>query len=633
MLRAMIRLGLAAVFVTVLIVPALGQTPQEHEQHHPAAPSTPPPPPAQPEMPNAPTDAGQQGMGAMMGQGMGIPPPQALYPSLMDVPELTPERRAELERLAGERMIAGSALMSAALERLTAATQRGDRAAMQEATAQVREGLAQFESGLATQRAVAEGRAPRDIALEWFRREMNLTPLETAPGAHGLFGLSWFHYISMFILASFAVTTIWMHFHRMRRAEALLTALASAPTHSGPSAAPAPPAAPPADAPPAAPSSSSVAGQPGDRWIGRLRVGGILSETPDVKTFRLVDRGGGPVSFTYEPGQFLTITATIDGKAIKRSYTIASPPTRRDHVEITVKREPFGLMSQFLHDHVREGDELSIAAPGGYFTFTGREADSIVLIGGGVGITPLMSAIRHVTDSQWPGDIFLLYSCKTPADVIFREELEALSRRHANMHVTVTISRGDGAPPAYQRGRLSPLLLSRTIPNLSSQRIHLCGPPAMMEAARQMLQELGVPRGQVKTENFGTATRSPAAVAVRPMPAVAAPVPPRRGSVADIQAPPPAVSVDTAPLPTITFARSRKAMPAPVGATVLDVAELIGVEIDSACRSGTCGTCKVKLTSGGVTMAVEEALEPQDKAQHLILACQAKPTEAVVVEA
>ena len=245
MLRAMIRLGLAAVVVIVLIVPALGQTPQEHEQHHPKAPS---PPPAQPAMPNAPNDAGQQGKGGMMGQGMGAPPPQALYPSLMEVPELTSERRAEFERAAGERMIAGSALMSAALERLTTATQSGDYAAMQEATAQMREGQAQFESGLATRRALAEGRAPRDVALDWFRREMNLTALESAPGQHGLFGLSWFHYISMFILITFAATMLWMYFHKMRRAEALLTALASGRAVPSASSSPRATSAPPSPA-------------------------------------------------------------------------------------------------------------------------------------------------------------------------------------------------------------------------------------------------------------------------------------------------------------------------------------------------------------------------------------------------
>ena len=100
--------------------------------------------------------------------------------------------------------------MTAAFDRLTAATQRGDALGMQRAAVEAREGLARFESGLALRRAVREGRAPRDVALAWFRRELGLVPLADAPAPHGLFGLSWFHYVTMFILGAFAVATLAM---------------------------------------------------------------------------------------------------------------------------------------------------------------------------------------------------------------------------------------------------------------------------------------------------------------------------------------------------------------------------------------------------------------------------------------
>ena len=151
----------------------------------------------------------------------------------------------------------------------------------------------------------------------------------------------------------------------------------------------------------------------------------------------------------------------------------------------------------------------------------------------------------------------------------------------------------------------------------------------MIDAVKQMLAELGVPAGQIKTENFGTDTRSPAAVAARgvppPSPDAAPAALPGDISVAAMQR--------AEAVPSITFARSRKMAPAILDKTVLDVAELAGVDIDSACRSGTCGSCKVPLQIGHVTMEVEDALEPEDRAQHLILACQAKPVGDIVVEA
>lgn len=154
-------------------------------------------------------------------------PPKELYPSLMDLPNLSSERRFEIERLAHERMEAGRASMSAASERLSSASVREDYAAMQEASAQLREALSQYESGLAAHRALAEGKAPRNIALLWFKRELNLLPPMTEP-ATSLFGLPsrWFHYFVIAILSIFAVSMIWMYFHKMRRAEILLAQLA-----------------------------------------------------------------------------------------------------------------------------------------------------------------------------------------------------------------------------------------------------------------------------------------------------------------------------------------------------------------------------------------------------------------------
>lgn len=154
-------------------------------------------------------------------------PPKEFYPTLMDLPELSQERRAEVERLAHERMENGKALMSAASDRLTRASTREDYAAMQEASNQLRQALVQYESGLAAHRALSEGKAPRNIALLWFKREMNLTPSDIEPET-SLFGLPsrWFHYFVIGLLLSFTGAMLLMYFHKMRRAEKLVVQLA-----------------------------------------------------------------------------------------------------------------------------------------------------------------------------------------------------------------------------------------------------------------------------------------------------------------------------------------------------------------------------------------------------------------------
>ena len=169
--------GSIAVSACVLFAAAEthAQTAEEHASHHPDQAAPPAPPGASPTE-KAP---GMADMGEMM-KSMGASPPKELYPSLMALPELSPEQRKQVEQQAAERMHAGTTLMAHALDALNAGTQSGDYAAMQEAMIRLREGAAQLESGIAAKRALAEGRAPREVALAWFRREMNLS-LGAAP--------------------------------------------------------------------------------------------------------------------------------------------------------------------------------------------------------------------------------------------------------------------------------------------------------------------------------------------------------------------------------------------------------------------------------------------------------------------
>ena len=350
-------------------------------------------------------------------------------------------------------------------------------------------------------------------------------------------------------------------------------------------------------------------------WTGELRVARIFQETPDVRTFRLAPVDGGALPFDYLPGQYLNLSMTIDGRSVRRSYTMASSPTRGESCELTVKRAPDGLASHHLHDTLREGDMLRVSAPAGRFVFTGKNADRVLFLAGGVGITPLMSMVRYLTDRAWSGAIYLAIAVKTRADVIFQEELGYLERRFPNFHVVTTVSRPD---PAWtgRRGHLSEGLLRELVPDLGHRRVpvFLCGPEPMMRAAREMLATLAVPEVDISTEAFvsppGVATTASMDGELGPEPGEWTP----EGG-------------------TIEFARSSISTHVAERVTLLEAAESVGVDIPFECRSGICGQCKTRLTSGRVVMEATGALSATDRSQGLVLACQARPRGPIRVDA
>jgi ferredoxin-NADP reductase/DMSO/TMAO reductase YedYZ heme-binding membrane subunit len=353
-------------------------------------------------------------------------------------------------------------------------------------------------------------------------------------------------------------------------------------------------------------------------WSGHLKVARISEETPEIRTFRLQTIDGTALPFDYLPGQYLNIGLDIEGKRVSRSYTMASSPSRAEGgwCEITVKREERGTASRYLHDRLHEGDLVRISAPAGSFTFTGTEADGIVLIGAGVGITPLMSVVRYLTDHAWPGEIHLIHCVRTERDAVFRDELTSLQALRPNLRVTVTLTRDQAGSVPRERGRISAELLTRVVPSIATRLVHICGPAGMMEATTRILRELGVPGERIKLETFERAAHA--------MPG--APAPARSF---DEEKTAVAGNAD----PSVRFADSGKTVQMAPDESVLEAAETVGVNIEFECRSGICGRCTTRLLSGAVRMETRDALSPADERRGLILACQAKPVGPVTVQA
>jgi ferredoxin-NADP reductase len=217
----------------------------------------------------------------------------------------------------------------------------------------------------------------------------------------------------------------------------------------------------------------------------------------------------------------------------------------------------------------------------------------------------MISSARYLTETRWPGKVALILGFRAPRDYIFREEIGKLKTRNPNLSVTVTMSDPGDEAWSGSRGRIDSTLLTSAVKDIASCRTHICGPPSMMDAVKGTLLGLGAYESQVRTEAFGTVTRNPTAKGAR----------------------------STEIAGKIVFQASDRIASVPVDATILDVADEAGVFIDNACRSGTCASCRVKLLSGDVTMAVQDALTDHDKAEGYILACQAKISGDVKVDA
>jgi ferredoxin-NADP reductase/mono/diheme cytochrome c family protein len=332
-----------------------------------------------------------------------------------------------------------------------------------------------------------------------------------------------------------------------------------------------------------------------------LKLASIRQQTSDAKTLRFVVPEGRTLNS--RPGQFLTFSFLFDGKKVVRSYSICSSAARSGYIEITPKRIQNGCASVFLNDRAAVGMTVEAAGPFGQFCLDERRHRSVVLLAAGSGITPMMAMLRYIDDLCLDTTATLLYCVRTNTDIIFERELEQLQSRLQNFQYHVMLSQPH-AQWAGSRGHLSREFIERTIKDINSHDFFLCGPPAFMDAGRNILMGLGVKPERIMQESFG------------------APAPAR--------APTPALSETGA---VVEFVRSAKTGTIRKSQTLLETAEETGVAIPFSCRQGQCGTCKTKLLAGNVQMDAEQGLDDDSRAQGFVLTCVGRADGDVQLDA
>lgn len=367
-------------------------------------------------------------------------------------------------------------------------------------------------------------------------------------------------------------------------------------------------AVPEADFEPTPVATEAVALSTAWRGLRKFRVSQrvVEDQAASVCSFYLVPEDGQPLP-PYQPGQFLTFELDMpESDNLVRCYSLSDAP-HPDHYRVSIKRVPSGRSSNFFHDHVAVDTTLGVRTPSGHFYLEAGTAP-IVLIAGGIGITPMMSMLNWSLDQQPEREVWLFYGVRNGGEQVMREHLESQARRHANFHLYICHS--DPLPDEvvgrdyHHAGRISIDLLRLMLP-LHSYNFYICGPGPMMASMVAGLEDWGVPDARIHFEAFGPASvkrRAPAS---------------------------PAQEVGTAI--QVTFARTgTTATWRRSAGTLLEFAEQEGIPVDSSCRSGACGTCRTTITAGEVSYNQPPDYDPEPGT---CLLCVCTPKTSVTLEA
>ena len=334
-----------------------------------------------------------------------------------------------------------------------------------------------------------------------------------------------------------------------------------------------------------------------------LRVSEIVEETISSKTFRFVSPGQWLPPF--QAGQYINLFVEIKGVRTSRPYSISSPPTQIAYYDLTVRRVEDGFVSDYLLDQVKPGDEFRSTSPAGHFHYNplymGRD---LVFLGGGSGVTPIMSMIREITDRGLDRNLHLIYGSRLEKDIIFRDELDDRARKHPNLKVSYVLSEPD---PGYDglTGFINADLLGSLLGDTNDKIFFVCGPPVMYKFCLAELAKLGIPRRRIRTELFGL----PKDITSEPG------WPPE---------------IDRSRNFSVQI-RGGSQFTAMAGESLLISLEKAGYQVPSCCRSGECSLCRIKLVSGRVFQPASAKVRKSDLQFGYVHACSSYPLEDLEV--
>jgi ring-1,2-phenylacetyl-CoA epoxidase subunit PaaE len=327
-------------------------------------------------------------------------------------------------------------------------------------------------------------------------------------------------------------------------------------------------------------------------------------------------------TFGFEPGQFLTVRATIDGQDVRRSYSISSPRsllTQRGELTLGIRPVDGGVFSNWAATALKAGDTLKAMPPDGRFTVHKPRAVHRVGFAAGSGITPILSLMASTLEESPTSKFTLVYGNRRMGSVMFNEALQDLKDRYAGRLTLIHILSRQAQEVPLLEGRIDAdkvrALIATLLPVASMDEVFICGPEAMIEATEKALLDAGVRPDRVHTERFTSPTLEALPAAQRQAVVLGHPAVRAEGEVALT------VVLDGKPH-QLRMNRDER---------VLDVALNAGLDLPWSCRGGVCCTCRAKVMEGAVQMDKNFTLEPWETDKGFVLSCQARPTTDRVV--
>jgi ring-1,2-phenylacetyl-CoA epoxidase subunit PaaE len=346
-----------------------------------------------------------------------------------------------------------------------------------------------------------------------------------------------------------------------------------------------------------------------------LKIKNVVRETIDAVTIYFDD---AEQKINYKPGQFLTLTKEVEGKRVSRTYSICTSPYVDNHLAITVKKVPNGLMSTYLVEHIQRGDVVEVSGPNGNFTTEVNPGNkrNIILFGGGSGITPLISLARSVLHEEPESKVSLIYANRNVDSIIFKNLLldmqNAWKERFWVLHTVEILEclpfnemrKGFSFLP----GRLNAELIEEIIAycpdlNVFNSEYFICGPESMMSLVSTTLEKMGISSAKIFSESFTPPIEENKVVLK--MKATQSVKVINGGITHEIQV--------------------------PRGKSILEAALDQGVELPHSCKGALCGSCQGTLLSGKVKLDKNYSLTDEELATGQVLTCVSKPLTADIV--
>ena len=326
-------------------------------------------------------------------------------------------------------------------------------------------------------------------------------------------------------------------------------------------------------------------------WSGfrKFRVEGKVLEAESCCSFYLAPHDGRPLP-AFLPGQYLTFRLQIpeQPREMTRCYSLSDSPDHPDYYRVTIKRippppkstdVPPGLVSSHFHDRLQVGDIVDVKAPSGRFHLDVNSRTPVVLIGGGIGVTPALSMLNYLIAAPGKREVWFFYGVRNGREHVLKDYLREIAEQNPQVHLVLCYSDplpGEEPEKDYTFSERVSVDLFKRVLEVNNFDFYICGPPPMMESLVKDLSEWGVPEERINFEAFGPAS-------VKKLP---------KAESAQV--------ADTAGV-EVSFVRAGKTVPwSNATGSLLELAEAHGIRIDSGCRAGSCGTCITAIRDGQV---------------------------------